>query len=197
MIVDTKMILLKGHKYWLLKSNNLYMRQAYHNIYLNPQERPLLGLVSFQVFSSSLCTTSFVLLVMGLGPSRILAYLFAQLLSCYWWWVWVLRFVISPLQAPRCAFCAFGCGLLFGLRSFLFSSLVPLLAGCFSFIYLFTRPQVFIVDIGAPDFISRDKIWMGHHHFPKIHYQKLSPTPAPPHSTHSKPRNSPLVSPPH
>jgi hypothetical protein len=105
--------------------------------------------------------------------------------------------VISPLRAPHCAFCAFGCGLLFGLRSFLFSSLVPLLAGCFSFIYLFTRPQVFIVDIGAPDFISRDKIWMAHHHFPKIHYQKLSPTPAAPHSTHSKPRNSPLVSPPH
>ncbi len=33
-------------------------------------------------------------------------------------------------------FCAFGCGLLFGLQSFLFSSLVPF-AQCFSFIYLF------------------------------------------------------------
>jgi hypothetical protein len=36
----------------------------------------------------------------------------------------------------HCAFWAFGCGLLFGLQSFLFSSLVPFVR-CFFFIYLF------------------------------------------------------------
>ncbi len=47
--------------------------------------------------------------------------------------------MFSPRHgAPHCAFCTLGCGLLFGLWSFL-SSLVPL-RGCFSFIkfiYLF------------------------------------------------------------
>jgi hypothetical protein len=37
------------------------------------------------------------------------------------------------------SFCTFGCGLLFGLQSFLFSSLVPF-ALCFSFTYLFILP---------------------------------------------------------
>jgi hypothetical protein len=46
----------------------------------------------------------------------------------------VLCFLL--LGAPQCAFCTLGCGLLFGHRSFLFSSLVPLL-GVFPFIYLF------------------------------------------------------------
>jgi hypothetical protein len=36
---------------------------------LQHHERPLLGLVSFQVFHPSPCMTCFVLLVMGLGPT--------------------------------------------------------------------------------------------------------------------------------
>ncbi len=67
------------------------MRQAYHNIYLNPKERPLLGLVSFQVFCPSPCTTSFMLLVMDLGPT------FGDFSSsgsplcilCFWVWSFV------------------------------------------------------------------------------------------------------------
>jgi hypothetical protein len=45
-------------------------------------------------------------------------------------------FYTYSLEAPYCAFCTFGCGLLFGLQSFLFFFLVPL-PGVFSFIYLF------------------------------------------------------------
>jgi hypothetical protein len=37
------------------------------------------------------------------------------------------------------AFCAFGCDLLFGLQSFVFSSLVPF-GGCYLLIYLFILP---------------------------------------------------------
>lgn len=40
------------------------------------------------------------------------------------------------LRAPHCAFCTLGCGFLFGLQSFLFSSLIPL-PGVFLCIYLF------------------------------------------------------------
>jgi len=70
---------------------------------------------TFQVFQPSPSTTCFVLLVMGLGP----------------------RFCDSPLRAPHCGFCSLGCGLLFALQSFLFSSLVPL-PGVFPLIiYLF------------------------------------------------------------
>ncbi len=43
--------------------------------------------------------------------------------------------MFSPLRAPHCVFCTFRCGLLFGLQSFLFSSLVPL-PSVSSFIYL-------------------------------------------------------------
>jgi hypothetical protein len=43
--------------------------------------------------------------------------------------------MFSPVRAPRCAVSTLGCGLLFGLWSFLFSSLVPL-PGCFC-LYLF------------------------------------------------------------
>jgi hypothetical protein len=50
--------------------------------------------------------------------------------------------MISRLRAPHCVFCAFGCGLLFGLWFFLFSSLVPL-PSVFPFIYLFNNePQL-------------------------------------------------------
>jgi len=43
---------------------------------------------------------------------------------------------------PHCAFCTLGCGLLFGLLSFPFSSLVPLLDVFPLFIYLFMRNYV-------------------------------------------------------
>jgi hypothetical protein len=43
---------------------------------------------------------------------------------------------------PHCAFCTLGCGLLFELRSFPFSSLVPLLVVFPLFIYLFMRNYV-------------------------------------------------------
>jgi len=47
--------------------------------------------------------------------------------------------VFSPLMALCCAFCTLWCGLLFGLWSFLFSSLVAL-PGVFSFfLYLFNK----------------------------------------------------------
>jgi hypothetical protein len=79
------------------------------------QERPVLGSVSFQVFLPSLCMTCFVLLVMGLGP----------------------RFLMfSPLRAPHVVFCNLGCDVLFGIWSFLFSSLVPLVDVFPLFIYL-------------------------------------------------------------
>ncbi len=46
--------------------------------------------------------------------------------------------MISPLRVPsHCAFCAFGCCLLFGLGSLLFVSFSCSLAGSFFFIYLF------------------------------------------------------------
>jgi hypothetical protein len=45
-----------------------------------------------------------------------------------------MGFMISPFRVPHCVFCALGCDLLFGLWSFLLSSLVPLLMGV---IYLF------------------------------------------------------------
>ncbi len=47
-----------------------------------------------------------------------------------------MGFLFSPLKAPHCASCTFGCGLLFALQSFLFSSLVPLLM---FFLYLFNN----------------------------------------------------------
>ncbi len=60
--------------------------------------RPLLNLVSFQIFRSSPCTTCFVLLIMRLDP----------------------KFRVFPLRAPHCAFYVFRCGLLFELWYFLF-----------------------------------------------------------------------------
>ncbi len=38
----------------------------------------------------------------------------------------ILGFKVFPIAVPHCAFCIFGRGLLFGLRSFFFSSHVPL-----------------------------------------------------------------------
>ncbi len=47
------------------------------------------------------------------------------------WMQWIRK-----LRAPHCAFCTFGYGLLFGLQSFLFSSIVPL-AGVFPYLHPF------------------------------------------------------------
>jgi hypothetical protein len=51
------------------------------------------------------------------------------------------RFWVILGRAPHCVFCTFGCGFLFGFRSFIFSSFVPLL-GVFPllFIYLCNQP---------------------------------------------------------
>ncbi len=47
------------------------------------------------------------------------------------------RFHVSPFRAPNCAFCIFGCGLLFGLWSYhCSSSLVPLPSVFPLFVYL-------------------------------------------------------------
>ncbi len=47
--------------------------------------------------------------------------------------------ILSPMKAPHCAFRTFRCGLLFGLESFLFSSLGHL-PGVFPYLfYLFIK----------------------------------------------------------
>jgi hypothetical protein len=51
--------------------------------------------------------------------------------------VWKLDYLNYLSIWLHCVFCAFGCGLLFELRSFLFSSLVPLLGGFFFFSFFF------------------------------------------------------------
>jgi hypothetical protein len=102
--------------------------------------------------------------------SKFLGHLLARLASCYWWWVWVLGFLISPIRALLSAFCAFKCGLLFELWSFLFSSLVPLLGAFPLYIYLsilfvvlrspsshavalgFKRRPTFIHEVGVTDY---------------------------------------------
>jgi len=81
------------------------------------KNRSILGWFSNRWVSHGRCahhafSTCFMLLMMGLGP------------------------MFSALRAPRCVFCAFGCDLLFGLWSFPFVFLVPLLV-VFSLIYLF------------------------------------------------------------
>ncbi len=42
----------------------------------------------------------------------------------------------SPFKAPHCAFCTFRCDILFGLWSFILSSLIPLIGVFPLFIYL-------------------------------------------------------------
>jgi hypothetical protein len=73
-------------------------------------ERPFLGLVSFQVFCSSFCTTCFVLLAMGLGPkfldfssfrAPLCAFLRFQVWSFVW--IWVLSFFFSCSLSSGCS----------------------------------------------------------------------------------------------
>ncbi len=52
------------------------------------------------------------------------------------WWFCLTIVFIYDLNASHCVFCTFGCGLLFGLWSFLFFFSCSF-AGCFSFFYLF------------------------------------------------------------
>lgn len=65
------------------------------------QERPFLGLVSFQIFHPSLCTIYFMLLVMNLGP-RFCVFSFQGSLLCilHFWveffvWILILKFFFS------------------------------------------------------------------------------------------------------
>jgi hypothetical protein len=76
-------------------------------------ERPLLGLISFQVFRTSPCMTYFVSMMMGLGPRfQVLGFMFSLIRlpivqSTLWGVVFCFDF------GPFCFLLLFPCGVLF------------------------------------------------------------------------------------
>jgi hypothetical protein len=81
-----------------------------------------------------------------LGPSMFFTHFIAELALCYMWWVYVLGHKFPPRKAPHNAICIFQCGILFGLGSFFFLLLFPLL-GIFLYLFIYLFIYSFIYEL--------------------------------------------------